>query len=89
MNGLKLRALMWRITPRLIAMLNSLPKESQKVFGPSPTANFKTTFLKARKRLAFKLQNPRPTRISFTLSDIGKPQTYTIKPKMSNTFKGS
>ena len=56
---------MWRISPRLTAMLNTLPRQGQRVFGPCPMTSFKTTFLKARKRLSSKLQNPRLQRISF------------------------
>jgi integrase len=56
---------MWKVTPKLIAMLNALPRKSEKVFGDGPITSMKTTFLKARKRLAAKLQNPRLLQISF------------------------
>src|SRR4030065_1971161 len=56
---------MWRTSPRLIAMLNAIPREHRRAFGPCPINSFKTTFLKAHKRLAFKLQNPRLQRKSF------------------------
>jgi len=56
---------MWKVSQKLIAMLNALPRNSQKVFGDGPINSIKTTFLKARKSLAAKLQNPRLLSISF------------------------
>jgi integrase len=56
---------MWKVSQRLIGMLDALPKESEKVFGNGPVASMKTTFTKSRRRLAAKLQNPRLLRISF------------------------
>jgi integrase len=46
-------------------MLNNLPRESQRLFGEGPITSMKTTFIKARRRLAAKLQNPRLVKISF------------------------
>jgi len=46
-------------------MLNSLPRDSTRIFGEGPINSMKTTFLKTRKRLAAKLQNPRLLQISF------------------------
>jgi len=37
---------MWRVTPKLIGMLNMLPRASQSVFGDGPINSMKTTFLK-------------------------------------------
>ena len=56
---------MWKVSAKLIAMLYNLPKETSKVFGDGPINSMKTTFLKTRKRLATKLQNPRLLNISF------------------------
>lgn len=56
---------MWKVSPKLIGMLTSLPKNSLRVFGDGPINSLKTTFLRARKRLAAKLQNPRLIRIPF------------------------
>lgn len=56
---------MWKVNQKLIDMLNALPRKSQRVFGEGPVNSMKTTFLRARKNLAAKLQNPRLTRISF------------------------
>jgi integrase len=56
---------MWKVSAKLIAMLYNLPKESLKVFGDGPINSMKTTFLKTRKRLTSKLQNPRLLKISF------------------------
>jgi len=55
----------WKVTSELIGMLNSLPKKSLRIFGDGPINSQKTTFYKARRRLAHKLQNPRLLRISF------------------------
>jgi integrase len=46
-------------------MLNAVPRKSQRVFGDGPINSQKTTFYKARRRLAAKLQNPRLLNISF------------------------
>jgi len=55
----------WRISPRLTAMLNALPRKSEFIFGQGPITAMKTTFMRARRRLANKLQNPRLLKISF------------------------
>jgi len=55
----------WKISAELTGMLNSLPKKSLRVFGDGPINSLKTTFYRARRRLAVKLQNPRLLRISF------------------------
>jgi integrase/predicted RNA-binding Zn-ribbon protein involved in translation (DUF1610 family) len=55
----------WKVSSKLIGMLNTLPRKSLRVFGDGPINSLKTTFLKVRKRTALKLQNPRLTQISF------------------------
>jgi len=52
------------VTPRLIAMLNNLPKTSELIF-PTSYSNMQSTFVKLRKRVAYNLQNPRILSISF------------------------
>jgi len=56
---------MWKVTQKLLGMLNNLPKTNMLVFGASSMDSMKSTFLRARKRLASKLQNPRLLEISF------------------------
>lgn len=56
-------ARIFKVSNKLIAMLNNLSKTSQKVFGD--TSYKKSSFFDSRKRLARKLQNPRLQRISF------------------------
>jgi integrase/predicted RNA-binding Zn-ribbon protein involved in translation (DUF1610 family) len=56
---------MWKATQKLSGMLNSLPRTGTLVFGDSSMDSMKAGFLKARKRLANKLQNPRLLEISF------------------------
>jgi len=55
----------WKVSAKLVGMLNALPKNRLRVFGTGPINSQKTTFYRARKRLAAKLQNPRLLRISF------------------------
>ena len=62
----------WKVTEKLITMLNSMPKEDSKIFGASLVSSMRTSFCKSRKRLAKKLQNPRLLRISFHTFDIGR-----------------
>jgi integrase len=54
----------FKVSPKLIEMLNSLPRKTEKIFPVSYTA-LKCNFLRARKKLAYKLQNPRLLQISF------------------------
>jgi integrase len=55
----------WRVSPKLIAMLNALPRKTEKIFGNGPITSTKMTFMRSRRRLANKLQNPRLLKISF------------------------
>ena len=55
----------WKITTKLMNMLNALPRKSQYIFGnPNPRA-IRSLFCNTRKSLAEKLQNPRLLKISF------------------------
>ncbi|MBS7649374.1 tyrosine-type recombinase/integrase, partial [Candidatus Bathyarchaeota archaeon] len=53
-----------KISSTLIAMLNSLPREEQRIF-PGDLNVFRRTFRRYRNRMAQKLQNPRLNRITF------------------------
>jgi integrase len=60
-----------KISSRLVAMLNLMPKEWAYIFR-NPATNpidsiehFRRNYIKARKRLAFKLNNPRLNQITF------------------------
>jgi len=55
----------WKVSQRLIGMLDNLRRNSPRIFGDGPINSMRTTFLKARKRLAAKLENPRLLQISF------------------------
>lgn len=55
----------WNPSAKLLNMLNALPRKSLRVFGDGPINSMKTTFIKARRRLATKLQNPRLLQIHF------------------------
>jgi integrase len=56
---------LWKVSQKLMSMLDALPRESTFVFGDGPVHSMKTTYQKTRKRLAEKLQNPRLRRVSF------------------------
>ena len=53
------------ISKKLLAMLNSLPKNNKQVFGFTPQNSLKAMFTRERKRLIYKLQNPRLQAIHF------------------------
>lgn len=56
----------FRISDKLVAMLNSLPRKDERIFGPNVSlANFRTTFIRRRKRIAQQLANPRINKITF------------------------
>jgi integrase len=55
----------FKISPTLVGVLQSLPKRDVKIFGRSSVKNKQTTFLCQRNRLARKLGNPRLTQITF------------------------
>jgi len=56
---------MFKISPTLTAMLNALPRKSERVFGGQNPRNFQRIYAKYRNRMAIKLQNPRLKRITF------------------------
>ena len=58
-------ARIWKVTPQLIAQLNALPKNSEKVFGDCKMDSLKSAFLHLRRKQATKLQNPRLLKIGF------------------------
>lgn len=53
------------LSGKLLSMLNALPRKSDFVFGDSSLNSLKATYFRARKRLAFKLQNPRLKEVHF------------------------
>lgn len=72
-----------KISNKLSAMLNMLPKTSDRVF-PTTYDAIRKSFDRQRKRLARKLQNPRLLQITFhTHSAIGKQPWNTPKPRTS------
>jgi len=56
---------MFKVSSRLIKMLNQLPKQNEWVFGGTSLASHRTNFTRQRKRIAQKLQNPRLEKITF------------------------
>jgi len=55
----------FKLSNKLIAMLNGLPRESERIFGYKAVSHIRRTFERQRKRLAHKLGNPRLKRITF------------------------
>lgn len=53
------------LSGKLLTMLNQLPRENEYLFGNNTLNSLKATFTRSRKRLAFKLGNPRLTEIHF------------------------
>jgi len=58
------RSRVFKVSPKLMGMLQSLPKESEKVFHGDLDVK-QRTFLETRKRVADVLQNPRILKIRF------------------------
>jgi len=56
---------MYKVSSKLISMLNTLPKKTERVFGNGLLRNHARQFIKQKKRIAEKLQNPRLLRIMF------------------------
>lgn len=52
------------LSNKLVSMLNEIPKENTKPF-PNSTEVWRRNFSKQRKRIAFKLKNPRIKKITF------------------------
>jgi integrase len=52
-------------TGKLLGMLNTLPKTIPHLFADSTVNSLKATYTRARRRLAYKLQNPRLLEIHF------------------------
>jgi integrase len=53
------------LSSKLLGMLNALPRTSPHVFSDCTLNSLKATYTRARRRLAFKLQNPRLLEIHF------------------------
>jgi integrase len=54
-----------KLSHKLWDMLNALPRQDVRVFGPSTTYSMKNTFIRSRRKLSIKLQNPRLLDIHF------------------------
>lgn len=56
----------FKISDKLVSMLNSLPRKSERIFGPATSlANFRANFTKRRKRIAKTLADPHISKITF------------------------
>ena len=66
-----------KISSRLIAMIEALPKNSEYVFGDGLLHHFRKNFMIQRKRIAAMLQNPKINGITFhTLRHWGATTEY-------------
>ena len=58
-------ARMFKVSNKLLAMINKIPKKSDKIFGTYELRGYRGSFVGQRKRTAHKLQNPRINQITF------------------------
>ena len=56
---------MFKVSGKLISMLNALPRRSDLVFGGGSLKAHRWSFILQRRRMAQKLQNPRLNEITF------------------------
>ena len=56
---------MFKASSKLLAMLNSLPKDSEYVFRRTNLLSFRSNYTRQRRSIADKLKNPRILKISF------------------------
>ena len=56
---------MFKVSSELIAMLNNLPKKSDRIFGNRTVSSWEGSFALQRRKAAIKLQNPRLLQIHF------------------------
>jgi len=56
---------MIKVSSKLIAMINKLPKKSEMIFATTNIRNFRTRYCQQRRRITEKLQNPRILEITF------------------------
>jgi integrase len=55
----------FKVSSELIAMLNNIPKKSDRIFGNRTVSSFEGSFALQRRKAAIKLQNPRLLQIHF------------------------
>lgn len=68
---------MFKVSNKLISMLNALPRNSDRVFGNGKIKDMRVCFILQRKRIAAKLKNPRLNAITFhTLRHWGATMEY-------------
>jgi len=70
---------------KLLNMLNDLSRTNSLVFGDATLNSLKAVYVRARRRLAFKLQNPRLLEIHFHTLRHWKPPWNTTEPRTHYT----
>jgi integrase len=71
----------FKITPKLLSMLQIIPKKSDYIFGSYPLHGYRTCFTRQRKKAAIKLGNPRLLQITFHTFRHWKATTEYAKTK--------
>lgn len=67
----------FKVSSKLTAMVNTLPKTNNRVFAASTLTKIRQNFIMQRARISYKLQNPRIKRITFhTLRHWGATMEY-------------
>jgi integrase len=56
---------MFKISSNLMAMMNKLPKDNERIFGNWQLRNLRRTFERQRNAMSYKLNNPRLHQITF------------------------
>ena len=80
---------MFKVSSKLIAMLNALPKTSESVFGYTSLKGHRWNFTKQARRLARELQNLGLSKSPFTYSATGRQPWNTIRLKIFFTSSSS
>jgi len=57
----------FKVSPKLVMILQSLPKTHERIFGVTKADNAQSNFAKARQKIARKVGNPRLAKIHFHL----------------------
>jgi integrase len=71
----------FRVTPKLMTMLQTMPKNSDFIFGSYPLNGYRTCFTRQRRKAATKLANPRLLQITFHTFRHWKATTEYAKTK--------
>jgi integrase len=57
----------FKLSPKLVMILQALPKKHKTIFGTTSTSNAQSNFAKSRQKIAKRIGNPRLAKIHFHL----------------------